>query len=378
MRVTRRSFLEVSALAAGAVSLGVGTGVLAAESAGKAAKKLRILILGGTGFTGPHTVRYAVERGHQVTIFNRGRRQTDLPDSVERLTGDRNVDDYESLKGREWDAVLDIPTSLPRWVKGAGQVLQGKTGCYLFVSTISVYADSSRPGMDETTPLATGADPEAEQVTMEHYGALKALSEQEAEKWYPGRVIVVRPGLIVGPGDPTDRFTYWPVRISRGGEVLCPGTPDDPVQIIDQRDLAEWNVRLVEQRAFGIYNGTGPAETLTIGRMLETCKAVSGSDARLVWADAAFLEAQGVAPWSDMPTWVPPVGEYAGFSSVSVARAVAAGLTFRPLATTVRDTLDWWATLPEERRAKPGAGIDPEREAQVLAAWHARQKGAAG
>jgi 2'-hydroxyisoflavone reductase len=193
----------------------------------------------------------------------------------------------------------------------------------------------------------------------------------------PGRVMVIRPGLIVGPGDPSDRFTYWPVRVARGGEVLSPGSPSDPVQFIDVRDLAEWTLRAVRDGVTGIFNATGPASEIGIGRLLETCRQVSGSEASFTWADAAFLEEQGVAAWSDMPVWVPPAGENAGFSRVSFARAAAKGLTFRPVPDTVKDTLAWWKTLPAERQAAPRAGIKPEREAEVLAAWRKR-KAAAG
>lgn len=383
MSIDRRRFLTALA-SAGVASL---AGFSRAAALGRApvpapGAPLRILILGGTGFIGPYQVRYAVERGHRVTVFNRGRRQTDLPEGVEHLTGDRNGD-LESLRGREWDVVIDNPTTLPVWVRDAASLLRDSAGQYIFISTLSVYAETSRPGMDEGTPLAryAGPDPMAETVESygrsagELYGPLKALSEQEAERWFPGRTTVIRPGLIVGPGDPTDRFTYWPVRVSRGGEVLAPGTSGDPVQVIDARDLAEWVIRMAEQNATGIYNATGRA--LEIGRMLESMRGGAEQPVSFTFVDADFLQAQGVRPWSDMPVWLPPRGERAGLTRVSIDRALARGLAFRPIETTARDTLRWFQTLPAERKAQLQAGLAPEREAEVLRAWHGRS-GASG
>ena len=353
-----------------------------ANATGKAAKPLRILILGGTGFTGPFQVRYALDRGHKVSVFNRGKTHPgELPREVEQLIGDRNGQ-LDALKDRKWDVVIDNPTMLPVWVRDAAQILKGNVERYVFISTISVFADTSKPGTDETAPLAkyTGAD--AMKETRDSviaskfalYGPLKALSEQEAEKWFPKQTLVIRPGLIVGPRDETDRFSYWPVRLDRGGEVLAPGDPSDPVQIIDGRDLAEWVIRMVEQRETGIYNATGPAKELGIGQMLDTIKSANKSNATLTWVNADFLEAQKVAPWSDMPVWIPPRGEEAGGGRISIQRALAKGLTFRPLAGTARDTLAWFKAQPTERQAKLKAGLTPEREAEVLAAWHKQAK----
>lgn len=392
MASNRREFVKRSARAAGALGLASGAERVAAAPAtsqGKpvepAPQSLNLLILGGTGFTGPHQIEYAVARGHKVTVFNRGRRDVDLPDSVVQLQGDRNTGDLAALRGKEWDVVIDNPTTLPFWVRDAGQVLKDAADHYIFISTISVYADTSRAGMDENTPLAQyeGADPLSE--TMESfrqnvgalYGPLKAASEREAEKWFPGRTTVIRPGLIVGPGDESDRFTYWPVRIARGGTVMAPGTPNDPVQIIDARDLAEWTIRMAEQRATGIYNATGPRAPLTIAEMLYGIRASQSGDnvVRFEWVPQDFLDEHQVRGWSHMPVWVPVRDDNAGFARVSIERAVAKGLTFRPLAVTARDTLDWFQTLPAERQAEMRAGLPAEREVEVLRAWEARRTG---
>jgi 2'-hydroxyisoflavone reductase len=390
MSTSRRTFLKLSAIAGGSVGLGLTPGVSAFSevingtvgSFGKAVKPLRILFLGGTGFTGPHQVRYALSRGHKVTVFNRGKTHPgELPKEAEQLIGDRNGQ-LDALKGRTWDVAVDIPTSIPVWVRDAAQILKGNVDRYVFISTISVYSDNSKPGMDETGPLAKyeGADAMKEtQATLKAsnyrlYGPLKALSEAEAEKWFPGKALIIRPGLIVGPGDETDRFTYWPVRLARGGEVLAPGNPTDPVQFIDARDLAEWTIRMAEQGTTGIYNATGPKSTLTMAQMLDGIKKVTKTDAQLTWVDADFLAAQKVSAWSDMPVWVPPRGDEAGFSRISIKKALDKGLTFRSVPDTTQATLDWFRKQPADRQAKLRAGIKPEREVEVLAAWHASKK----
>jgi 2'-hydroxyisoflavone reductase len=382
---TRRDLLKLAG--AGAVGLGLRPALgLARETQGAAPaaatpKPLRILILGGTGFTGPHQVRYALARGHKLTLFNRGRRPKEWPAPVEELVGDRNTGDLKALAGREWDVCVDNPTSLPFWVRDAGQVLKGRVGHYVFVSTLSVYASDKDPGQDETAPLAPykGADPMKEtQETLRAdieglYGPLKTLSEKESEKWFPGITTIIRPGLIVGPGDESDRFTYWPVRLDRGGDVLAPGDGKDPVQFIDARDLAEWTIRMVEARTLGAFNAMGPASELSTGGMLDGIQGGIGSKARLVWATTDFLEQQKVSPWGDMPVWIPATGDTAGASRRRNAKAIAAGLAFRPLAQTAVDTLAWWKALPAERQSKLRAGIAPDREAQVLAAWRAKK-----
>jgi 2'-hydroxyisoflavone reductase len=372
MNTTRRHFIKVSA--ATAFALRARSTSLFAQ---KSVKPLRILILGGTGFIGPYQVRYALSRGHKVTTFNRGKTHPgELPKEVEQLVGDRNGQ-LDALKNRQWNVVIDNPTSAPVWVRDAAQVLKGNVERYVFISTISVYADTSKPGTDETARLARYNGPDAMKESRETiiaskfalYGPLKALSEAEAEKWFPGKTLIIRPGLIVGPGDETDRFTYWPVRLDRGGEVLAPGDPSDPVQFIDARDLAEWTIRMVENGETGIFNATGPPSKLGIGEMLDGIKTANHSKSTFTWVNADFLEAQKVAPWSDMPVWLPPRGEEAGGNQVSNERARAKGLTFRPLAETARDTLAWFKSLPQDRQSHLKAGLSPEREAEVLAAW---------
>ena len=376
MTTSRRQFLVRSATAAGALGLGLtGPDLLRGDNP-RAPQPLRLLILGGTGFTGPHQVGYALARGHRVTLFNRGRREIEWPGEVEELTGDRNTGDLASLQGRQWDVCIDNPTTLPFWVRDAGRVLQNNVGHYIFISTISVYADNSRAGMDETTSLLEYAGPDAMQETAESagrlYGQLKVVSEKEAEKQFPAKTTVIRPGLIVGPRDNTDRFTYWPVRLDRGGEVLAPGDGTDPVQFIDARDLAEWTIRMAEMRATGIYNATGPATAMNMGRMLEGIRTAIGASARLTWVPAPFLAERRVQPWSHMPVWVPARENNDGWARVGIARAIEKGLTFRPFRTTVNETLRWFRTLPAERQATLSSGLPGQREREVLAAWHAR------
>lgn len=338
-------------------------------------KPLRILILGGTGFTGPFQIEYALSRGHKITVFNRGKTHpAELPKDVEQLVGDRNGQ-LDALKGKQWDICIDNPTTLPAWVRDAGQILKGNVDRYVFISTISVYADTSKTGPDENSALAKyqGADPYKETLEamkasgFQTYGPLKALSEQETEKWFPGKSLIIRPGLIVGPRDETDRFTYWPVRIDRGGEVLAPGNPKDPVQFIDGRDLAEWTIRMAENGGTGIYNATGPAKELGIGAMLDGIKSALNSNASFTWGDAEFLKQQKVEAWSDMPVWA---GDELGMARTNISRALAKGLTFRPLADTARDALAWFKAQKPERQAKLRAGLTAEREKEVIAAWH--------
>jgi 2'-hydroxyisoflavone reductase len=368
----RRHFIKTTA--ATGLALSAGPTSLFAE---KAAKPMRILILGGTGFTGPYQVRYALSRGHKITTFNRGKTHPgELPAEVEQLIGDRNGK-LDALKNRQWDVVIDNPTTLPAWVRDAAQILKGNVERYIFISTISVYGEL-KTGVDESAPTEkyTGPDPYKETIEamraggFKTYGPLKALSEKEAEKWFPGKTLVIRPGLIVGPRDESDRFTYWPVRIDRGGEVLAPGNQDDPVQFIDARDLAEWTIRMTENRETGIFNATGPDKPLGIGGMLDGIKSAENSNASFVWVNEDFLTQQKVDAWSDMPVWA---GKESGIARTKIDKALAKGLTFRPLADTARDTLAWFKAQSQERQSKMKAGMTAEREAEVLTAWHQKK-----
>jgi len=395
MSTSRRTFIKASAAAGGALSLGalpdLSFGAEDEQTQGsrrpieRAAAPLSILVIGGTGFTGPEQVEHALARGHKVTVINRNRRRPDFfkgKETVEQLIGDLNAD-MSALKGRKFDVVIDIPTTFPAWVRNVAQYMAGNTKHYIFISTISVYSDNSKIGADEntaTTPMPADVDPytlvPAHQG--QYYGALKTFAEKEVEKHYPGINTIIRPGLIVGPLDPSDRFTYWPVRIDKGGEVLAPGNPTDPTQIIDSRDLAEWTIRMAENHTMGVYNACGPEKQLTMSEMLYGIKAVTTAGAQFTWVPADFLREQKIRAWRDMPTWIPPEGEQIGFSSWSNAKAVAKGLTFRPLAVTAKDTLEWHKTRPEaERKAMDEgarAGISAAKEAAVLAVWKAKQK----
>lgn len=340
-------------------------------------KPLSILILGGTGFTGPHQVRYALSRGHKVTLFNRGRRPKEWPTAVEELTGDRETNDYASLKDRKFDVCIDNPTSVPHWIRDAAAVLKGNVNHFIFISTISVYASDKKIGEDETGARAeyVGTNAMAETIAdlrknMALYGPLKALSEDESYEQFSGMCTVIRPGLIVGPGDDTDRFTYWPVRLARGGKVLTPPA-SDPVKFIDARDLAEWTIRMAEARAFGTYNAIGPRDTLTMGSMLKTVNEMAGKNAQLIEASAKFLEDNKVAPWSDLPVWISSQGENAGMHRRSNAKAIAAGLTFRSVATTASDTLAWWNSLDAKRKETLRSGLKAQRETELLAKLNA-------
>lgn len=379
MSTSRRTFLKLSAMAGGGIGLGMISGI-SPSAACTSPKPLRILILGGTGFTGPFQVRYAISRGHQVTVFNRGRTHPgELPKEAEQLLGDRNGQ-LDALKGKTWDVVIDNPATLPIWVRDAAQILKGNVERYVYISSTAVYADTSKQGMDETAPLTkyTGADAMKETSASMRasnfalFGPLKAQSEAEAEKWFPGKTLVIRPGYIVGPGDESDRFTYWPVRVERGGEVLAPGSPSDPMQIIDARDLAEWTIRMVEQGTAGAFNATGPKSRLSLGRMLTDMKKTTNSDARFTWVDDDFLKAQKII--DEFPIWTSTRGSEISYLTTNINKALKHGLTFRSLSDTTRATLEWFRKQTPERQIKMRAGIKPQREAEVLAAWHASGK----
>jgi len=383
MRTNRRAVVRLSGLAlAGLASRGLALGA----NTGNAPKPLRILILGGTGFIGPHQVRYALSRGHRITVYNRGRQKEDWPGPVEELLGDRNMHDLKSLQDRNWDVCIDNPAMLPFWVRDAGLALRDKVKQYIFISTVSAYAENKTAGADETAPVAkyTGQDAMAEtQETLrahmaELYGPLKAVSEHEAKKYFPGKATIVRPGLIVGPGDESDRFTYWPVRLSGGGEVLAPGDGSDPIQVIDVRDLAEWTSRLAESRTLGVFNATGPAQPMTMSEMLASIASSLRVRPTMTWVSTQFLDAQHIEAWRDMPVWVPAEGDSAGFARRSIQRALKAGLTFRPLATTSVDTLAWFRQQPEARQAQLKAGLTSDQENAALIAWRNRSHDTTG
>jgi 2'-hydroxyisoflavone reductase len=393
MTINRRDFIRASAITGGALATGAWSASETThdspkptEPIARATEPLRILILGGTGLTGPHQVRYAVGRGHKVTVFNRGRHNERLPDGVEELQGDRQLHQVQPLKGREWDVVIDNPTSLPFWIKDVGEVLAGHTKQFVMISTISVYNPAGQSTITESSPLMEykGGDPLA--VTQAEfakdvgnlYGPMKVASEREARKWFGDKTTIIRPGLIVGPGDSSFRFTYWPYRIDQGGEILAPGDGTDPVQVIDARDLAEWTIRVVENRAFGTFNAAGPRAPLTMAEQLYGIRAAlpGDKDIKFTWVPSSFLAEQHVSPWGEMPTWLPSSDPESVISRTNCSKAIAAGLTFRPLATTSVDALAWFKEQPEADRARmvKAAGIAPEKEKTVLAAWRARAK----
>jgi 2'-hydroxyisoflavone reductase len=334
---------------------------------------VNLLILGGTVFVGRHLIDAALARGHHVTLFNRGRHGAELDSQVETIRGDREGD-LAPLRGRSWDAVIDTSGYLPRLVRASAELLKDAVGQYTFISSVSVYSDFA-PGMNETTPVAAMTDEQlrsAEQITSTDrttavtygalYGPLKASCEQAAEEAMSGRVLTIRAGLIVGPFDYSDRFTYWVRRVAQGRDVLAPGRPARPVQFIDARDLAEWIIRMIETARTGVFNATGPDSVLTMQRLLDECKDVSGSDARFVWASERFLLESGVKPWTEMPLWIPE--DYDRQKFVTFEKALAADLAFRPLNETVRDTLAWDRTRASDTPLS--AGLSHARELQLL------------
>ncbi len=347
----------------------------------KAEKPLRLLFLGGTGFLGPHTVHYALARGHTVTLFNRGNRNEALFPELEELRGDRDPNVGDGLKaleravaaGRTWDAVIDTSGYVPRIVGASAKLLRPAVGHYVFVSSISAYADARPPGIAEDAAVATVADPTTEDVQA-HYGALKALCEQTAEKVFPGRTTNVRPGYIVGPKDPSNRFAYWPARAAKGGKVLAPPR-GDPIQVIDVRDLAEFLVHCVENGTVGVFNAVGPGGKLTMGELLDACNEATGNKAEFVCADGEFLATQQ----ANLPIWTQPGSAFGGFGAVANRKAIAAGLKFRPLRDTVHATWQWWNGISEPAKAamwdtQRTGRLTQEREAEAIAAWLARDE----
>ena len=327
---------------------------------------MHTLIIGGTIFLGRHIVADALNRGHTITLFHRGRHNPELFPEVERIIGDRDGG-LAPLRGRSFDAVIDTCGYVPRVVDQSARLLSGAAPVYVFLSSISAYADFRHHGVAEDDPTGQLADPSVEKVDGETYGPLKAACERRVQETWAEGALTVRPGLIVGPQDPTDRFTYWPVRIAEGGEVLAPESPARATQIIDARDLASWILDMAEAGRGGVYNATGPRDVLTLGELFETCRRAGGSDATFTWVTPGFLAAEGVAPWSEVPLWVPSEPDSIGFDSVSIVRALAAGLRFRPLEETVRDTLSWARSRPQPHSWR--AGLTRERERELLRKW---------
>lgn len=378
---TRRSFLSSLAVAGAAAPLA------ARLPAWANLPPQKILVLGGTDFLGPHFVRAALAKGHTVTLFNRGKTNPGLFPDLEQLRGDREKGDLASLQGRTFDAVVDTSGYVPAHVEATAKLFADKAQHYQFISTISVYGQLGQRAetVSEDTPVSEVAEDKQEDAakvstrrqSMQFYGPLKARCEAAAEAAMPGRVSNIRPGLIVGPGDPTDRFTWWPVRIDRGGEVLAPGDPDGHVQFIDVRDLADWMLHCIEQRVTGVYNANGFAGRVSMADLLCACKCATSKPVTLVWASEEFLAENKVGPWMQMPLWIPRDGR----SVVANQRAIDKGLRFRPVGDTVRDTLQWAQT---ERGDKPfqGTGLPEARERELLAKWHeatkARAEPAAG
>jgi len=323
---------------------------------------MKILIIGGTRFVGRHLVDAALARGHQVTLFNRGQTNPGAFPEIETILGDRETD-LEKLAGREWDAVVDTCGYYPRVVGLSAQALKDSVNQYVFISTISVYADFDRVGFDEDYPLGTTEDETIEELSGETYGPLKVLCEKVVRQAFPSGALIIRPGLIVGPHDPTDRFTYWPVRVSRGGKVLAPVGPDEPAQFIHARDLADFTLTCIQRGTTGVFNAVGPDEPCPMGELLETCKRVSGSDAEFVWASGEFIAGHEVAPWMELTVWVSSA-DGKGMLQVSNARARAAGLRFKPTEEVVRETLEWACSRPADHEMR--AGLKAEREAELL------------
>lgn len=365
--MNRRHFVQIMSAAAFAASRNV--------TGGESGRPLRILVLGGTKFIGVHIVELALQHGHSVTLFNRGKTNADLFPQLVHLKGDRDAQ-LNSLKGKHWDVVIDDSGYVPRHVRLSAELLAPNVHRYIFISTIGVYANFAIPSTEDS-PVSKIADETIEKVDGDSYGPLKALCEKAAEKAMPGRVVVVRPGLIVGPRDPTDRFTYWPARAERGGEMVAPDKPSDRVQFIDARDLARFVLRLAERRTVGTFNATSPPGMFTIGDVISASITAANAMARPspapnpVWVPTDFLEKQKIQFMSDIPVWIPAPGEYAGLNDASVERALGEGLTIRPVQQTVNDTLAWHLQRPAENRAKLSAGLTPEREKAVLDAWRA-------
>ena len=365
MSTTRRHFIQTGAAAVGALGLGgLSFASSTMKTTTKAAKPMRLLILGGTGFIGPHMVQTALDRGHEVSIFNRGKSNPHLFPDIEKLKGDRDGD-LESLEGRDWDAVIDNTGYVPRHVKDSADLLKGHVGRYLFTSTASVY-DLGQESITEDSRLLDVPDSESEDVN-KYYGELKVLCEQAVQERFGDAATIVRPHIVAGPGDKSDRFTYWPVRIDAGGEMICPGDPSNPVQYIDVRDLSEFCLHLVEQDTPGVYNGAGPGYSeLSMQEFIYAARAVTSSDVHFNWINEAFLAEHGVELFG-YPLWISVNSDYRGLARVSNERSVAQGLKLRPIAVTAKDTLEWFKSQDQARRDK--LKLHLERDAAMIDAW---------
>jgi len=330
---------------------------------------MKVLVLGGGVFLGRHAVATLLERGHAVTTFTRGRHPLAAAPNLTQVVGDRDGG-LDALQADRWDAVIDTCGYVPRIVAASVERLRS-AGHYAFVSSVSVYDESAREPRegDPTAPLPGEIDPADETVDGKTYGPLKAACENVVSAAFGDRALVVRPGLIVGPNDPSDRFTYWPERLARGGDVLAPGPPARFVQVIDVRDLATFMVRALEDGRGGVVNATGAQRTTTMGDVVEASRAAAGTESKIEWVDDALLESAGVEPWMGLPLWIPDSLGLPGLSNTNVDRALSWGLHFRALRDTVADTLAWVQTLPADRPRK--AGLDAAREAELLQRWRA-------
>ena len=326
-------------------------------------ERMKILVIGGTRFLGRTLVETALKQGHELTLFNRGQTNPGLFPDVENLKGDRDKD-LDILKGQKWDVVVDTCGYVPRIVRKSAELLTNSVELYIFISTINVYADFSKSGIDEESLLATMKDESIEEVTGETYGPLKVLCENVVKETYPKRSTILRCGLIVGPYDPTDRFTYWPVRIMQGGEVLAPSPPHMRVQFIAATDLAHFILLLSDKRSTGVFNTTGPAQKLTMQEFLKTCDRATAGNAALTWVDEEFITSNDV---DHIPMWTPK--EWRGIFEANCNKAVDAGLSFKPIEQTIRDTLAWHATRPPSYELK--VGLKPNKERELLKKWRA-------
>ncbi len=327
---------------------------------------MKILIIGGTRFLGRYLVESALNRNHEVTLFNRGQSNPDLYPDIEQIHGDRDGE-LDKLGNRTWDAVIDTCGYYPRIVTDSAKYLSDKAQHYTFISSISAYADLSKPGVNENSPVGIIKDTTIEEITEDSYGPLKALCEQAVEKQFPNNTLVIRPGLIVGPHDLSDRFSYWVNRINRGGKVLVPEPKDYNVQYIDVRDLSDWTIKMIEDKKTEIFNGTGPDFKLSMSDFLNKCREILNSETEFIWVNQQFLEKNKVENWTDLPVWIVDK-KYAGMMLTSCAKAFATGLKFRPLEDTIKDTLKWCQARPNDYKWK--AGLKIERETELIMKWN--------